>query len=66
MKEPKKKYWKEPGWDSLSPKIKYPWSVSAPSDYQDTLSTYDCLIDEPDAKDDLKHNPLKRAAEKQD
>ena len=61
-----KKYWQLPDWDCLSPRRKYPWSVSAHSDYQDILSTYDCLIDEPDAMDDLKHIPLKRTAEQQD
>jgi hypothetical protein len=47
----KKRYWQEPDWDCLSPRRKYPWSVSSPSDYQDILSTYDCVIpDEHDLK----------------
>lgn len=47
MTEMKKKYWQEPGWDPLSPRRKYPWRLSDRSDWQDVLSTYDCLIDEP-------------------
>ena len=66
MTETKKKYWQQPDWDCLSPRRKYPWSVSAPSDYQDILSTYDCLIDNPDAKDDLKQSRLKPDAEQPD
>jgi len=60
------RYWQEPDWDCLSPRRKYPWSVSAPSDYQDILSTYDCLIDNPDAKDDLKQSRLKPDVEQPD
>ena len=66
MTETKKKYWQQPDWDCLSPRRKYPWSVSTPSDYQDILSTYDCLIDNPDAKDDLKQSRLKPDAEQPD
>ena len=44
MTETKKKYWQEPDWDPLSPRRKYPWRLSDRSDWQDVLSTYDCLI----------------------
>jgi hypothetical protein len=53
MTETKKKYWQEPDWDCLSPRRKYPWSVSAPSDWQDVLSTWDCLMSD---EDDLKQS----------
>ncbi len=47
-------------------KVQWQVTVSVPSDYQDILSTYDCLIDEPDAKDDLKQSRLKPDAEQPD
>ena len=55
----KKCYWQEPDWDCLSPRRKYPWSTSAPSNYQDILSTYDCLTEDPDSKTELKQVTLK-------
>ena len=61
MTDAKKKYWQQPNWDCLSPRRKYPWSVSAPSDWQDVLSTWDCLM--PD-EDDLKQS--KPATQKPD
>ena len=57
MTETKKKYWQQPDWDCLSPRRKYPWSVSAPSDYQDILSTYDCLIDDADSPETTQPKP---------
>jgi hypothetical protein len=59
----KKRFWQHPDWYCLSPRRKYPWSTSAPSDYQDILSTYDCLI--PD-EDDLEQSRLKPVAEQPD
>jgi hypothetical protein len=38
----KKGYWQEEGWNCLSARRKYSWSEH--SDWQDVLSTYDCLI----------------------
>ncbi len=45
MTETKMKYWQEPDWDCLSPRRKYPWLLSDRSDWQDVLSTFDCLLD---------------------
>jgi hypothetical protein len=59
----KKRYWQETDWDCLSPRRKYSWSVSNPSDWQDVLCTYDCLV--PD-ENDLKQVPLKPDAEQPD
>ena len=46
MTEKKAKYWQEPGWDPLSPRRKHPWRLAECSDWQDVLSTYECLVDE--------------------
>ncbi|MGA1464017.1 MAG: hypothetical protein ACO37Y_12610, partial [Steroidobacteraceae bacterium] len=47
--EAKKKYWQQPDWDCLSSRRKYPWKLSVRSEWQDILSTYDCLIDDVNA-----------------
>jgi hypothetical protein len=44
MKDEKKRYWQNPDWNSLSVRRKYPFKLSEHSDWQDILSTYECLI----------------------
>jgi len=44
----KKRYWQLPEWDCLSPRRRYPWKLSDRSDWQDILSTYDCLLPDPE------------------
>jgi hypothetical protein len=44
MKNEKKRYWQEPDWNPLSPRRKYPFKLTECSDWQDILSTYECLL----------------------
>jgi hypothetical protein len=56
-----KPYWQQPNWYCLSPRRKYPWKLSDRSDWQDILSTYECLLPDPEGE-----NQPEPDAEKQD
>lgn len=45
MKDEKKPYWKKPDWIPLSVSRRHPHKLSEHSDWQDILSTYDCILE---------------------
>lgn len=51
MNEEKKPYWKKPDWHALSVSRRYPFKLSDHSDWQDILSTYDCILEKKESED---------------
>jgi hypothetical protein len=41
----KRRFWEEPGWECISRARKHPWSLGDPSDWQDVLSTEECVLE---------------------
>lgn len=50
MKDEKKPYWKKPDWNALSVSRRYPFKLSDHSDWQDILSTYDCILEKEESE----------------
>lgn len=45
MKNEKRPYWKAPNWNPISMRRQYPFKISERGDWQDILSTYDCILE---------------------